>query len=93
MLSGFEITLALVLLILSVIYYLRLDKSLGFLMLLIYAIAYPFAYKIAQLNCCELCSITQLPLYLFGTIDSVINVILRMSHILVTVVKRIAVYE
>ncbi|CEI52059.1 Mpo1 family 2-hydroxy fatty acid dioxygenase [Acinetobacter bereziniae] len=50
MLSGFEITLALVLLILSVIYYLRLDKSLGFLMLLIYAIAYPFAYKIAQLN-------------------------------------------
>lgn len=48
--SGFEITLALVLLVLSVIYYLRLDKSLGFLMLLIYAIAYPFAYKIAQLN-------------------------------------------
>jgi uncharacterized membrane protein YGL010W len=50
MFSGFEITLALVLLVLSVIYYLRLDKSLGFLMLLIYAIAYPFAYKIAQLS-------------------------------------------
>jgi len=48
--SGFEITLALILLISSVIYYLRLDKSLGFLMLLIYAVAYPFAYKIAQLG-------------------------------------------
>lgn len=50
MVSGFEITLALILLVLSVVYYLRLDKSLGFLMLIIYAIAYPFAYKIAQLN-------------------------------------------
>jgi len=48
--SGFEITLALVLLISSVIYYLRLDRSLGFLMLLIYAVAYPFAYKIAQFD-------------------------------------------
>lgn len=50
MFSGFEITLALVLLMLSVIYYLKLDKSLGLLMLVIYAIAYPFAYKIAQLE-------------------------------------------
>lgn len=48
--SGFEITLALVLLVLSVAYYLRLDKSLGLIMLVIYAIAYPFAYKIAQLG-------------------------------------------
>lgn len=50
MLSGFEITLALILLVLSVIYYLSLDKTFGFLMLLIYAVAYPFAYKIAQLG-------------------------------------------
>lgn len=50
MISGFEITLALVLLVLSIIYYLSLDKSLGFLMLIIYAVSYPFAYKIAQLD-------------------------------------------
>ena len=50
MISGFEITLALAMLVLSVVYYLSLDKSLGLLMLVIYAIAYPFAYKIAQLG-------------------------------------------
>ena len=48
--SGFEITLALILLVLSVIYYFSLDKAFGLLMLVIYAIAYPFAYKIAQLG-------------------------------------------
>lgn len=48
--GGFEITLALVLLIVSVIYYLSLDKGLGLLMLVIYAAAYPLAYKIAQFD-------------------------------------------
>ncbi|MEG0483774.1 MAG: Mpo1-like protein [Acinetobacter sp.] len=48
--AGFEVTLALVLIVASVIYYLSLDKIFGILMLIIFAIAYPFAYKIAQMG-------------------------------------------
>ncbi|RZJ21688.1 DUF962 domain-containing protein [Acinetobacter sp.] len=48
--SGVELTLALVLLLASCIYYLSLDRIFGLIMLVIYAIAYPFAYKIAQLD-------------------------------------------
>ena len=50
MLGGVELTLALVLLIASVIYYLRLDLIFGVMMLIIFAVMYPFAYLIAQLN-------------------------------------------
>ena len=50
MISGFELTLALVLILVSVVYYLSLDKIFGLLMLIIFAIAYPFAYKIAQMD-------------------------------------------
>ncbi|NNH25102.1 Mpo1 family 2-hydroxy fatty acid dioxygenase [Acinetobacter terrestris] len=50
MLSGIELTLALVILIASSVYYLSLDRIFGLVMLIIYAIAYPFAYKIAQLD-------------------------------------------
>ena len=50
MLSGIELTLALVILIASGMYYLSLDRIFGLIMLVIYAIAYPFAYKIAQLD-------------------------------------------
>lgn len=46
--SGFELTLALLLIVASVIYYLSLDRIFGLIMLVIFAIAYPFAYKIAQ---------------------------------------------
>lgn len=48
--SGVELTLALVLLLASCIYYLSLDRIFGLIMLVIYAMAYPFAYKIAQLD-------------------------------------------
>ncbi|WP_296278145.1 DUF962 domain-containing protein [uncultured Acinetobacter sp.] len=48
--AGFEVTLALVLIVASVIYYLSLDKIFGGLMLIIFVIAYPFAYKIAQMD-------------------------------------------
>lgn len=48
--AGFDVTLALVLIVASVIYYLSLDKIFGVLMLIIFAIAYPFAYKIAQMD-------------------------------------------
>lgn len=48
--AGFEVTLALVLIVASIIYYLSLDKIFGILMLIIFAIAYPFAYKIAQMD-------------------------------------------
>lgn len=48
--AGFDVTLALVLIVASVIYYLSLDKIFGILMLIIFAIAYPFAYKIAQMD-------------------------------------------
>lgn len=50
MVSGFEMTLALILLVLSIAYYFSLDNTFGLLMLMIYAITYPFAYKIAQLS-------------------------------------------
>ena len=48
--GGFEITLALVLIVASIVYYLSLDRIFGGIMLLIYAIAYPLAYKIAQFD-------------------------------------------
>ncbi len=47
---GGELTLALILLLASCIYYFSLDRIFGLIMLVIYAIAYPFAYKIAQLD-------------------------------------------
>lgn len=50
MIADFDLTLALVLIVASVVYYLSLDKIFGGLMLLIFAIAYPFAYKIAQMD-------------------------------------------
>ena len=50
MLSGIELTLALVILIASGMYYLSLDRIFGLIMIVIYVIAYPFAYKIAQLD-------------------------------------------
>ncbi|WP_374667499.1 DUF962 domain-containing protein [Acinetobacter sp.] len=48
MVSGYEITLALVIIIMTVIYYLSLDKIFGLLMLLIFAVSYPLAHMIAQ---------------------------------------------
>ena len=48
--AGFEVTLALVLIVASVIYHLSLDKIFGGLMLIIFVIAYPFAFKIAQMD-------------------------------------------
>lgn len=48
--SGVELTLALGLLLASTLYYLSLDRIFGLIMLLIYALAYPFAYRIAQLD-------------------------------------------
>ena len=50
MLSGIELTIALLILIASGMYYLSLDRIFGLIMLVIYAIAYPFAYKIAQFD-------------------------------------------
>ena len=49
-LGAFEVTLALVILIASTLYYLSLDKIFAILMAIIFAIAYPFAYDIAQLS-------------------------------------------
>ena len=46
----FQVTLALVILIASTLYYLSLDKIFGILMAIIFAIIYPFAYDIAQLS-------------------------------------------
>lgn len=46
--SGFELTLAMVILSASVIYYLSLDKIFGLIMLVVYALAYPLAYIVAQ---------------------------------------------
>ena len=48
--SGVELTLALVLLLASCVYYLSLDRIFGVIMLVVYTIAYPFAYKIAQFD-------------------------------------------
>lgn len=48
MVAGFEVTLALLIIAMTVIYYLSLDKIFGFLMLLIFAVSYPLSYMIAQ---------------------------------------------
>lgn len=48
--AGFEITLALVLIIASVVYYLRLDKVFGFIMLVIFAAVYPLSLMIAKMS-------------------------------------------
>ena len=48
--SGVELTLALLLIIASVIYYLSLDKIFGLIMLLVFAVTYPLALKIAKMS-------------------------------------------
>ena len=48
--TGFEITLALVLIIASVVYYLRLDKVFGFIMLVIFVAVYPLSLMIAKMS-------------------------------------------
>lgn len=48
-LSGVSITLAMVLIVLSSIYYISLDKMFGLLMLIIFILVYPFALNIAAL--------------------------------------------
>ena len=50
MISGFELTLALLLIIASVIYYLSLDKIFGLIMLLVFSITYPLALMIAKMS-------------------------------------------
>ncbi|OEY95366.1 hypothetical protein BJD20_14860 [Acinetobacter proteolyticus] len=45
--SGFSITLAMLLIVLSTIYYISLDKLFGILMLIVFVLAYPLAVKIA----------------------------------------------
>lgn len=50
MISGFELTLALLLIIASVIYYLSLDKIFGLIMLLVFAVTYPLALMIAKMS-------------------------------------------
>lgn len=47
--SGVSVTLASVLIVLSILYYISLDKLFGILMLIIMLVAYPFAVKIAAL--------------------------------------------
>ena len=49
-LFGMHITLALIILILSVIYYLKLDLVFGVIMAALFAISYPFALMIADLS-------------------------------------------
>jgi uncharacterized membrane protein YGL010W len=48
--SGFKLTLALLLIVLSCVYYLKLDIWFGGIMLLIFSAVYPLALKIAALN-------------------------------------------
>lgn len=48
--GSFEITLAMVLILASIVYYLSLDRIFGVIMLVIYAMAYPLAYKISQFD-------------------------------------------
>lgn len=48
--SGFDITLSLILIVVTTLYYLSLDRIFGLIMLIIFAVSYPFAYKIAQLD-------------------------------------------
>lgn len=50
MLSGFELTLALGLIVASSIYYFSLDRIFAFIMLLLFIAAYPLALKIAHLE-------------------------------------------
>ncbi|ENW96588.1 DUF962 domain-containing protein [Acinetobacter sp. NIPH 298] len=47
--SGFSVTLASILILVSTIYYISLDKLFGILMLIIFIAAYPLAVKIAAL--------------------------------------------
>lgn len=47
--SGFSITLAILLIVLSSIYYISLDKLFGILMLILFVLVYPLALKIAAL--------------------------------------------
>ncbi|ENU24743.1 hypothetical protein F993_00989 [Acinetobacter proteolyticus] len=47
--SGFSITLAMLLIVLSSIYYISLDKLFGLLMLILFVLVYPLAVKIASL--------------------------------------------
>ncbi|RZF49480.1 DUF962 domain-containing protein [Acinetobacter halotolerans] len=47
--SGISVTLASILILLSTIYYISLDKLFGILMLIIFIAAYPLAVKIAAL--------------------------------------------
>ena len=47
--SGVSVTLASILILLSTIYYISLDKLFGILMLIIFVAAYPLAIKIAAL--------------------------------------------
>ena len=47
--SGFSVTLAMVLIVLSSIYYMSLDKLFGVLMLILFALVYPLAVNIAAL--------------------------------------------
>ena len=49
-LAGFELTLALLLMIASCIYYFILDRIFGIVMLVIFALIYPLAYQIAQMQ-------------------------------------------
>lgn len=47
--SGFSITLAMLLIVLSSIYYISLDKLFGLLMLILFVLVYPLAVEIASL--------------------------------------------
>ena len=48
--SGFSVTLAMLLIVLSSVYYLSLDKLFGILMLILFVLVYPLAIKIAELS-------------------------------------------
>lgn len=48
--SGFSVTLAMLLIVLSSVYYLSLDKLFGILMLILFVLVYPLAIKIAALS-------------------------------------------
>ncbi|WP_445115497.1 Mpo1 family 2-hydroxy fatty acid dioxygenase [Acinetobacter sp. WZC-1] len=50
MVSGFDVTLAMVLIVISGIYYLNLDRIFGGILTLLLAVAYPFAWQIAQMD-------------------------------------------
>lgn len=48
--AEFDVTLLLILMVISAGYYFSLDRIFGLMMVMIFAISYPFALKIAQLN-------------------------------------------